>query len=265
MMTESTLRKAQITLLKGKTWRYLRYLHFRDYLGRVSEEIETVCIAGGGHGFAELACAIEFPHITFTLTDIVGHGYPNYHNAMSLAWQWGLDNLRFSVWNVLNPTDRRFDLVASTEMLEHVPDVPRAVRNMRATANRYVYCLAPFADDLTNSNPSKRQHAWKNHEHLVYGFDQKSFESLFGKGIAISGAYWSDAGLPFRQKLSSMDNDEIAASFAQLTEEASRDLRDGVPQTIKEAAGIKILARADEEVPAVPVLPPPMAILNSAG
>jgi len=242
--------------MRGRTWRYLRYLHFRDYLSRVAHEVDSVCVCGTGHGLAELACAIEFPHIRFTLTDIIASGYPNYYRAMSHAWQWGVDNIQFSVWNVLHVTHRRFDLVASTEMLEHVPDVRRAVRNMRSAANKYVYCLVPFADDATNADPAKRERVWRDHEHFVFGFDAKSLESLFGKAEHMAGAYWSDAGLPFRQKLAAMSPDEITASLEALAAEAEADLRDGQPKVLRDAAGIKILARADAEVRNPPLLPP---------
>lgn len=251
------IARLHLRLLQGKTWRYLRYLHFRDYLSRVAGEIESVAVCGSGHGWAELACAIEFPHIKFTLTDIVVKGlYPNYHGALDLAWQWGVNNFQCSVWNVLRPTDRRFDLVASTEMLEHVPDIVRAVKNMRGAAIKYVYCLVPFADDVTNCNPAKRKGAFDRHEHLVFGLDRVALESLFGVTPYVAGAYWADAGQVFRKKLQGMTTDEISAAVPELVELAALDLRNGVPSTLKDAAGIKLLAYADAEVPAQPVLPP---------
>ena len=250
-------------LLRGRTWRYLRYLHFRDYLSRVADEVESVCVCGAGHGLAELACAIEFPHIRFTLTDIIAEGYPNYHRAMSHAWRWGVDNISFSVWNVLHATDRRFDLVASTEMLEHVPDIRRAVRNMRGAATKYVYCLVPFADDATNADQAKRERVWRDHEHFVFGFDTKSLESLFGAPEHIAGAYWSDAGLPFRQKLAEMSDEQIGDSIEALAGEALADLRDLEPKVLRDAAGIKILARANAEVGKQPLLPPTLEELRN--
>lgn len=254
----------QLALLRGRTWRYLRYLHFRDYLSRVSNEVETVCVCGAGHGFAELACALEFPHIKFTLTDIIADGYPNYHRTMVHAWRWGLNNMQFFVWNVLHQTERRFDLVASTEMLEHVPDIPRAVRNMRKAATKYVYCLLPFADDATNADPVKRERVWKDHQHFIFGLDQKSLLSLFGEAEHMAGAYWHDAGLPFRQKLGAMTEAEIESSVEMLANEALCDLRDAVPRSLREAAGIKILAKADAPLTSnVPLLPPSLEELRA--
>jgi hypothetical protein len=38
----SAIGKLHLRMLKGKNWRYLRYLHLRDYFSRVASEIETV-------------------------------------------------------------------------------------------------------------------------------------------------------------------------------------------------------------------------------
>ena len=181
MNREDAIAKTRLTLLRGKTWRYLRYLHFRDAVARVANDVESICVCGAGHGDSELAVAAEYPDITFTLTDIVDteHGYPNYHATMDLAWKWGIENLKFSVWNVLEPTRRRFDLVASTEMLEHIKDDRAAVANMRQAASKFVYCLVPFADKATNANPVKRKQAWDKHKHHVFGYDETNSASCF--------------------------------------------------------------------------------------
>lgn len=263
MRNADNLRSLQSILLKRRGWQFLRYLHFRDCLSRISDEVETVCICGAGHGLAELACAIEFPHITFTLTDIISDGYPHYHRTMSYAWQWGLVNMQFSVWNVLHATGRRFDLVASTEVLEHVPDIARAARNMRNAAKKYIYCLVPFADDPTNLNPIKREQAWIGHQHYVFGFDQKALESLFGQAEHLAGAYWKQAGVAFRRELAAMSDAEVESAAEDLLARAIRDLRDSVPESLGEAAGIKILAKANSSLTAgSPRLPPDLRDLH---
>lgn len=242
-MNEDALRAARLSLLQGKTWRYLRYLHFRDALLKVTNDIETVCICGSGHGFAELAAAAEFPHIRFTLTDIINtkHGYPNYHRAMDMAWRHGVGNISFSVWNVLQPTSNRFDMVASTEMLEHIKDAERAAANMRAASSKYTYCLVPFADKATNADKQKRDYAWEKHEHYVYGYDAEDLARLFPAPIHIAGTYWAE-GARFREKLTGMSLTDIEAHQDVLAAEASADIRDGVPTTIHDALGIRILS-----------------------
>ena len=238
------LDNIRLALLRGRTWRYLRYLHFRDYFLRIADQIQTVCVLGAGHGLAETAIALEFPHIRFTLTDIIGKGYPNYHRAMDYCWKFGINNMDFSIWNVLVPTERRFDLVCSTEMLEHIEDAERAAENMRAAA-RFVYCLVPFADDATNADPVKRARAWARHEHYVFGYDDKAICKLFPGCIAVSGTYWEWAGRGFRAKLQDMPDEQIVQSYRGLIAEANDDLVDRIPQSLNEASGIKILSQVN--------------------
>lgn len=232
-------------MLRNKTWRYLRYLHFRDAVKRVAKEIEHVCVCGAGHGYAELAVAAEFPHITFTLTDTMNSrlGYPNYHYTMDMAWKWGVENLRFSIWNVLESTHRRFDLVASTEMLEHIQDARNAADNMRAAATKYVYCLVPYADKATNANPDRRRYAWEKHEHFVYGFDAETLSSLFPNAVMLAGTYWKDRGRTLRELLDKLNDEEIRARVRELQKLAETDLVNAIPTSLKDALGIKILSR----------------------
>ena len=124
--------RRNVSSFRGKTWRWLRYIHLREAVSHVADEIDSICVCGAGYGIAELLIAHEFPHIDITLTDIVDrtHGYPNYHRARDLARKYNVNNLSFSIWDVMQPTKRRFDLVCSTEMLEHIKDDDRAAANM---------------------------------------------------------------------------------------------------------------------------------------
>jgi hypothetical protein len=254
------LDEIQLALLKGRTWRYLRYVHFRDAIARIANEVETVCVCGAGHGLAELAVAVEFPFLRFTLTDIIAKGYPNYHRTMDLCWRNGVTNMAFSIWDVLRPTERRFDLVASTEMLEHVPDAPRAARNMRDAATRYVYCLVPYADDRTNRNERRRAMVWKENEHFVCGYDAKSLESMFGEAEFVEPTYRHESGLAVRRTLSATSDEDIARNAEGLKRDALADLVGGSGSDSPNDAhlGIKILARANAPRPEKPIIPPKM-------
>jgi len=235
--------KVRRTLLHGRTWRYLRYIHLRDTFLKIGDEIETVGIVGAGHGYSEIALAIEFPNIHFTLTDIIDTGYPNYHKAMDICWKWGIENVRFSVWNVLEPTDRRFDLVCSTEVLEHIEDAAGAALKMREAALKYVYCLVPFADKASNENEHKRKRALETHGHFVYGYDAEELEQLFPNPEFIKGAYFDDAGQLLRKQLMDLTPAEIDEKLEELAIFAETDLQDRVPNLPSEGQGIKILSR----------------------
>ena len=241
---DATLNKIRLHLLKSKTWRYLRYVHLREYVARIAPEIETVGVCGAGHGWAELALAVEFPHITFTLTDIISApSYPNYHRAMEFAWANGIDNVRFSIWDVLHKTKRRFDLVASTEMLEHIKDDEPAAANMREAASKYVYCLVPFADQRTNDDAERRTRALETHGHFVCGYDRSRLESLFPDPVFMAGTYWAEHGQKLRSELKDVVPAEIDASATRLAKAAEMDLINRVPIKSSEAQGIKVLAR----------------------
>lgn len=264
MPNEKLMNAVRLRLMRGRTWRYLRYLHMRDSLLKVKDEVSTVCVAGAGHGFAEVALAVEFPHIRFTLTDIVATGYPNYHGAMSICWKNKIDNVEFSIWNALQPTDRRFDLVCSTEMLEHVPDPVLAARNMRAAARKYVYCLAPYCDAENNLSKSRRERVFEQNEHFYVGFDSDAMQALFGQPVQVVGTYWRNAGKALRDELSKASDDEITNRLPELMSLAETDLQGKVPDVLGEAFGIKILADATAPITATLKLPPSLEELRAA-
>lgn len=225
--------------------RYLRYLHLRDYVSRVADEIETMAVCGTGTAWSELAIAVEFPHLQLTLTDIIDRPrYPSYHAAMAHAWSKGIDNVSFTVWDVLQPTKRRFDLVCSTEMLEHIKEDAKAAENMRKASRRYTYCLVPYADAETNADTEKRKHALEKAEHFVCGYDEAMIRNLFPTPVYMGGAYWPTGGGRLNQKLRAMTPEAIDADYDALAALAGTDLRDVVPQSSRDAMGIKVLCSA---------------------
>jgi len=242
-MTTKYRDKVRRTLMHGRTWRYLRYIHLREAFLAVGDQIESVGVVGAGHGYSEIALAIEFPHIHFTLTDIIAPGYPNYHKAMDICWKWGINNVAFSVWNVLEPSNRRFDMVCSTEVLEHIEDAKSAAAKMREAAEKFVYCLVPFADKETNANENKRKRALEAHGHFVYGYDAEDLESLFPDPVFLKGAYFEEAGQVLRHQLKDLSPEEIDAQLADLKALAEADIQDRIPETPAEGQGIKILSR----------------------
>ncbi|WOR15573.1 hypothetical protein RYZ27_02715 [Hyphomonas sp. FCG-A18] len=237
------LEKIRRHLLLGKSWRYLRYVHLRDALLRISDDIKTVGVVGAGGGFAEFALAIEFPHIHFTLTDIIDDTYPRFQNVMKLSWDWDINNIDFRVWDVLTPTSRRFDLVCSTEVLEHILEDDLAASRMRDAALKYVYCLVPFGSKTENDDPDVREYALKTHGHHVFGYDAQRLEALFPNPEFLAGAYFDDAGQKLRAQLGALDTEEITAQIKALTALGEKDLQDRIPDTPFEGQGIKILSR----------------------
>jgi len=235
------IRKLTDRLLLRGRWAYLRYLHLRDLFLMVSEDIDTMAVVGAGHGIAECALAIEFPTVHFTLTDIIAPGYPSYHHAMDICWKWSVNNVSFSVWNVLEPSQHRFDMIASTEVLEHIKDDKAAAERMVETARKYIYCLVPFATKRENADPDRRKHAWDRCQHFVAGYDGDDLAALFGPAITARGTYWRDRGKRLRGRLSSITVQSLAGEREGLIELAKEDLVDSLPGSSSEASGIKIL------------------------
>ncbi|MEM1396526.1 MAG: hypothetical protein AAGH38_03645 [Pseudomonadota bacterium] len=215
----------------------------RDSLLQVRKEIKTVGVVGAGHGYSELALAIEFPEIEFTLTDIIDADYPIFHKAMDICWKWDIHNVQFSVWNVLEKTNRQFDLVCSTEVLEHIEEDDAAAAAMREAARKYVYCLVPFADKTTNADQKLRRRALERHGHFVFGYDQNRLTELFPAPVHIKGAYFADAGQQLRHQLSALSADQIDDQTARLKQLGDQDLQDRLPSTPDEGQGIRILSR----------------------
>jgi hypothetical protein len=232
-MNTKHLKKLHSHMLLSKGWRFLRYVHLRDFIRRHADQLDDVCVAGAGLGFAELACALEFPDVEFYLTDVVAPGRPNYFHIMDLAMRWEVKNVRFGVWDLLQSAPKRFDAVVSTEVLEHIKDADVALRNQFDAARVAVYALAPFAIQETNANAEKRLQAYLAHEHFVCGFDADFFAAQGRGKVDVHGAYWVDEGLKFRNRLMAMDADSIQDSIDELIASADSDLKSEKPENAR--------------------------------
>jgi hypothetical protein len=223
------LRHLRIQMLRQRGFRYLRYAHMRDFIQNV-DSIKTVGVIGAGHGFAELTVAIEYPDIEFMLTDIVIPGRPNYWRCMDLCMRWGVRNVRFGVWDVLTDPPAKFDVVMSTEVLEHIENADLALLNKKRAAKKAVYALTPHATDVENNNIEKRKRAFDMHEHFVCGYNRSYFKNA-DENVQLCGAYWADKGLLFRQKLQTLSPEQIEADYANLIELAKSDIVRAAPET----------------------------------
>ena len=241
---DAYVAKTRTTLLVEKRWRYLRYLHLREALTLVQDDIDNVLAIGVGKALAELALAVEFPNIDFHLTDIESATTPSWGFVQRAVEEWHLDNVHLSILDVTVPPTICADLVCSTEVLEHIEHPEAAAENMHLAARKYIYCLVPFADRGFNENPTRRQRVLESHGHYVCGFDREELICLFPEPIEIRGCYWLDHGQGFRSKLDQLDAEEIRANSELLAIQAARDVTPGAtPRLRSEAAGIWILAR----------------------
>lgn len=238
------LRRVRLQLLLHRRWAYLRYLHMREGL-LAAGNIQSVLVVGCGRGVAEVALAIEFPHIWFHLTDIESERTPNYKQAQRLVTAWSLRNVTFGILDILaRQRQNQFDLVASVEVLEHIDDDDSAAVAMRTLASRYVFALVPFADEVSNRDTMRRQQAWERHEHYRVGYDAEALRRLFPDVIVARGCYWSDTGVQLRRRLQNASDDDICEDLDELLYLAQRDVRKAVPDTLQDGLGIWMVAAA---------------------
>ncbi|MGB7273618.1 MAG: class I SAM-dependent methyltransferase [Geitlerinemataceae cyanobacterium] len=107
-------------LLLRKRWSYLRYIHLREGFKKAIAEVDSMqsfLSVGCGLGFAELALALEYNQIHFTLTYFDA---TRYEIAQKIVKEWSISNVHFGMYNALNPSEDKYDFVASIEVLEHI-------------------------------------------------------------------------------------------------------------------------------------------------
>ncbi len=235
------LRAIHLRLMRGKTWRFLRYIHAREAL-RLATDARSVLVCGAGHALAEVALAIEFPERRFHVTDYAAATH-DQRTARNLAERYELTNITFGELDILEPgATPRFDMVTSVEILEHIAQDDLAAHNMRALAKRYVFCLVPFAPAAHNDDWKRRKRMLEMFEHYVCGYDPARLVGLFPHPRAIRGCYWHDAGQPFRARLGELSDGAIEDELEDLVADAQSDVRMTMPIRRNEAAGIWILS-----------------------
>jgi len=234
-------------LLLQRKWSYLRYVHLREGL-LAAGDVADVLSVGAGRGLAELALAVEFPRIRFRITDVASERTPNYQLAQDRARAWKLPNVEFGILDVTQPIEERFDLVASVEVLEHIEDDEKAIAHMRAAARKHVFCLVPFADDATLSDPRQARRAWARHQHYRFGYSVERFRALFEDLAVVRGCYLREAGYALRMTIDALDDDAIRARMREFEAAARADAVDARPESPAETQGIWVLARVHRPI-----------------
>lgn len=228
-------------LMWHRDWALLRYLHFREAFNHV-EGVESVLVVGAGMGLAELALAIEFPDVEFQLGDIPPEDRLYRHHTEPLIQDWGIKNLCFEPLDILQPVKRKYDLVASIEVLEHIQNDVQASTEIRAASRRYVFTLVPFAHKEAQEDQQLQEWTMKEHEHYRVGYDVEDMKALFPGIVTLRGCYWRDRGLEFRERISRMEDDDIFANQVSVLKDARRDIFREQPTLYPEAQGIWALS-----------------------
>ena len=118
--------------------------HIRSVMDRVGELVETthpqsLLDAGCGEGFAVDRLAQRFPEIRFTGVDLS-------EEAIQFAQEHFGERARFRTGSVykLPFSDRAFDTVLCSEVLEHLDDPSGAIKELKRVARNYVIITVPL-------------------------------------------------------------------------------------------------------------------------
>ena len=240
---ERALARVQLQLLLRRRWAYLRYLHLREGFLQAGgrENVESFLSIGCGAGVAEVMLALEFPHVSFKLTDIGDDARMASILGARMAREWDIDNVSIGQHDVFAPSDD-FDMVASVEVLEHIDDDDTAAKRLRETASGYVFTLVPYATDAMNDDPARKERAWRRQQHYRVGYSAERLAALFPDATAVRGCYWQRAGLSFRERLDACTDEDIRKDTHALAEAGQADLIDAVPKHEADCYGIWSLA-----------------------
>lgn len=120
---------------------------------------------GSGRGAFLWPLLVEFPDLPITALDLLDHRVADMQ-AVHAGGMAQLTALKMDATTLAFP-DRSFDVVTMLEVLEHIPDTARALKEVCRVASRAVICSVPSKED---DNPE--------HIHL---FDERTLVPLLAE------------------------------------------------------------------------------------
>lgn len=241
MSNRRAILKMRELLMRGKKYRYVRYLHAREAIKKLTD-VKSILVVQAGMGHVELALAAEFPSIKFTVTEKPGQER-NLEQAKLLARRYGIGNVAFAVFDVTKREIPAHDLVYSVEVLETFKNHAAVARNMRDIARKYVFCLTSFANDEESADPERQARALQKLKKHTPGFSESQLAKFFPNPVAVGWCYWSDAGQKLRAELQKLERPAIVEKMQELTDLAKQDVKPQRATSRKQAQGIWVLAR----------------------
>ena len=161
---------------------WLHFQYFRAALGRWPDFTpRTVLDAGCGNGDYAIYLAQRFPGAEVVGLDIDAE---NLERCRASAGKLRLANLRFELGDLSVPhyPAGSFDLIVTIDVLEHVRDPERALRQLAALLSpegRFFFHVPTVREIPTPlSRHLAEFHAWAAKEHVTDDFTAESFEKL---------------------------------------------------------------------------------------
>lgn len=241
MSNRRAILKMRELLMRGKKYRYVRYLHAREAFKKLTD-VKSILVVQAGTGHVELALAAEFPSIKFTVTEKPGQER-NLEQAKLLARRYGIANVAFATFDVTKRDIPQHDLVYSVEVLETHKNYPVVARNMRDLARKYIFCLTSYANDEEAANPERQARVLQKLKKHTPGFSEGQLAKFFPTPVAFGWCYWSDAGQKLRARLQKLERPAIVEKMQELTDLAKQDVKAERATSRKQAQGIWVLAR----------------------
>lgn len=150
-------QKDKLVTLGKKAELKMHYFKEKDELPRVqlvlgflrgmvaSGQIASVLDVGSGRGAFLFPLLTEFPGLEVTSIDILPHRVA----LLQSVAKGGVDNLHAMERNLCewDGPEGAFDAVTLLEVLEHIPDVEKAVANAVRMAGRYIIVTVPSKPD----------------------------------------------------------------------------------------------------------------------
>lgn len=136
--------------------------------------------AGSGRGIMTMECAKQFPNALVVGADLLEE--QNQINNL-IASQLNIQNVHFETWNVLDlhPAER-FDVVISSDTLEHLEDDLGGVRMLRDTLNPGGYLIV-HVPHLTRNLFGWHRQNWMDIEgHVRPGYTRTGLMELLEAG-----------------------------------------------------------------------------------
>lgn len=180
----------------------LHYFKRRDDLPRVTAVLgflrgvqpESLLDVGSGRGAFLFPFLREFPNVPVTAVDLLPHRV-ELLQAVSAGGVDRLTALRQDICDWDAP-DRSFDVVTLLEVLEHIPEVERAVKAAVRLARRYVVVTVPSKPD---NNPEHIHLLTKEKLTALFsaaGCERLKFGGVNGHLLAIASVQGQAVGTP---------------------------------------------------------------------
>jgi ubiquinone/menaquinone biosynthesis C-methylase UbiE len=136
--------------------------------------------AGSGRGIMTMECSRRFPE-----AQVIGADLLESQNAINnqIAQQLGLTNCQFKTWNVLSlPGKETFDVIISSDSLEHLQDDLAGVRMFRKALNPGGYLII-HVPHLTRNLFGWHRQNWMDIEgHVRPGYTRSGLTKLLNDG-----------------------------------------------------------------------------------